>query len=171
MRLKTALLATTALFVYSCSGTNIVAESEINKTGETGVTGTAIFINENNKLRMVVEIKGMQNKTHAVHIHEIGECGDEGRAAAGHWNPTKENHGRWGINVHHSGDIGNINTDSNGYGKITVVDTSNRWSIGGSKNTSVIGRSIIVHANTDDGTSQPTGNAGGRVGCGVIKKP
>ena len=171
MRLKTALLATIALFVYSCSDINIVAKSEINKIGETGVTGTAIFINENNKLRMVVEIKGMQNKTHAVHIHEIGECGDEGRAAAGHWNPTKENHGRWGINEHHSGDIGNINTDSSGYGKITVVDTSNRWSIGGSKNTSVIGRSIIVHANTDDGTSQPTGNAGGRVGCGVIKKP
>ena len=58
MKLKTALLATTTLFVYSCSGTNIVAESEINKIGETGVTGTAIFINENNKLRIVVEIKG-----------------------------------------------------------------------------------------------------------------
>ena len=120
---------------------------------------------------MVVEIKGKQNKTHAVHIHEIGECGDEGRAAAGHWNPTKEKHGRWGIKEHHSGDVGNINTDSNGYGKITVVDTNNRWSAGGSKNTNVIGRSIIVHANIDDGTSQPTGNAGLRVGCGVIKKP
>ena len=144
MRLKTALLATIALFVYSCSDINIVAESEINKIGKTGVTGTAIFINENSKLRLVVEIKGVQNKTHAVHIHEIGECGDGGRAASGHWNPTKENHGRWGINEHHSGDIGNINTDSSGYGKITVVDTSNRWSIGGNKNTSVIGRSIIV---------------------------
>ena len=63
MRLKIAPLAITALFVYSCSGINIVAESEINKIGETGVTGTAIFINENNKLRVVVEIKGKQNKT------------------------------------------------------------------------------------------------------------
>ena len=67
MRLKTALLATITLFVYSCSDINIVAESEINKIGETGVTGTAIFINDNNKLRMVVEIKGMHNKTHALH--------------------------------------------------------------------------------------------------------
>ena len=104
------------------------------------------------------------------HGGAVGLAG-EGRAAAGHWNPTQEKHGRWGIKEHHSGDVGNINTDSNGYGKITVVDTNNRWSAGGSKNTNVIGRSIIVHANIDDGTSQPTGNAGFRVGCGVIKKP
>ena len=68
------------------------------------------------------------------------------------------------------GDIGNIKIDDRGKGKISITDKSGRWSIGGSPETDIIGKAIVVHVGMDDMASQPTGAAGARIGCGVIKK-
>jgi Cu-Zn family superoxide dismutase len=84
----------------------------------------------------------------------------------GHWNPTKENHGKWGEGNYHSGDIGNIQLDGSGKGEITMK--TNRWTIGGDSLTNVLNHGIIVHSGIDDYKSQPSGNAGSRIGCGVI---
>ena len=86
----------------------------------------------------------------------------------GHWNPTDEPHGKWGVPPFHSGDIGNINVGSDGVGRLLELATKDRWSIGGPPETNILGKAIIVHAGEDDFKSQPSGDAGKRVGCGVI---
>ena len=105
----------------------------------------------------------------AVHLHGVGDCSaDDATSSGGHWNPTEENHGKWGEPPFHSGDIGNIKVDDSGKGRLTLIDQHNRWSIGGPPETNVIGRAVVVHQGKDDMTSQPSGAAGKRTGCGPV---
>ena len=137
---------------------------------DTTVNGTACFETQpDGKVKMTLDITvdKMANKSVAVHIHEKSDRGEHGGHAGGHWNPTNEQHGKWGSSSYHSGDFGNINLDATGKGTLEV--TSDRWSIGGDEKTNVIDKSIIVHSGVDDYTSQPSGNSGSRIGCGVIK--
>ena len=136
---------------------------------DTTVNGTVQFTQDGNRVRMNLQITVPQkaNQSVAVHIHEHGECGNMGKEAMGHWNPTNESHGKWGSGSFHSGDIGNISLDANGRGSLQLE--SDRWSIGGDARTNILDRSIIVHSGVDDYTSQPSGNSGERIGCGVIR--
>jgi len=118
------------------------------------------------EMTLSVMFPKMANKTVAVHLHEHGDCGDAGKGAHGHWNPTNETHGKWGTAAYHSGDIGNVQLDAEGTGTVTV--SSDRWTIGGDDKTNILGRAVIVHSGVDDYKTQPTGNAGSRIGCGVI---
>ena len=133
------------------------------------LTGKAVFTEEaGGKIMLKVEIEGIAPGTHAVHIHEKGDCSAaDGASAGGHWNPTAEAHGKWGTSPYHRGDIGNIEVGADGKGSITL--TTDAWAIGAGTPNDIIGKAIIVHANADDFKTQPTGNAGGRIGCGVIK--
>ena len=136
----------------------------------TTLTGTADFTQQNGKVKMVLNITclTMANKSVAVHLHEMGDCGDMGKMAHGHWNPTNQQHGKWGSGSFHSGDIGNVSLDAAGNG--TLEMETDLWSIGGDDKTNILNRSVIVHGGVDDFTTQPTGNAGSRIGCGVITK-
>lgn len=137
---------------------------------DTTVEGTASFDVENGKVKMVLNlnIPKMANKEVAVHLHEHGDCGDMGKDAHGHWNPTNQEHGKWGSAAFHLGDIGNVQLDGEGKGSLTME--TDLWSIGGDANTDIVGKAFIVHSGVDDYKSQPTGNAGSRIGCGVITK-
>lgn len=137
---------------------------------DTTVSGTVHFEQEGNKVEMKLEISvpSKANQSVAIHIHEHGDCGDMGKGAMGHWNPTNQSHGKWGSSSFHAGDIGNINLDDKGNGKMELE--TDLWSIGGDSKTDILGKSIIVHSGVDDYTSQPSGNSGERIGCGVIKK-
>lgn len=137
---------------------------------DTTVEGTVRFAQEGNGVRMDLQITVPKkaNQSVAVHIHEHGDCGDMGKHAGGHWNPTGENHGRWGSGAFHSGDIGNIQLDGNGVGSMQL--TSDRWSMGGDAKTDILGKTIIVHSGVDDYNSQPSGNSGERIGCGAIQR-
>jgi Cu-Zn family superoxide dismutase len=137
---------------------------------DTTVTGTVRFDQNNGKVKMTLQISvpSKANQSVAVHIHENGACGDMGKAAGGHWNPTNQNHGKWGSGQFHLGDIGNVTLDAQGNG--TMELETDLWSIGGDANKDILGKGIIVHGGTDDYTSQPSGNAGSRIGCGVINK-
>lgn len=148
-----------------------VAQAKLATTADGKDMGTAKFYQlADGKIRMDLEITfpARADSTVAVHFHEHGDCGNMGENAHGHWNPTKESHGKWGSAAYHSGDIGNIQLDSKGHGSITV--TSDRWNTKNDDLKNIIGRGIIVHGGTDDYTTQPTGNSGPRVGCGVIIK-
>jgi Cu-Zn family superoxide dismutase len=115
-----------------------------------------------------VDVEGASPGTHAVHIHETADCSaPDGKSAGGHWNPAKEQHGEWGKEHHHLGDIGNLNVAADGKGTITL--TTDKWTLGGGKDNDVLGHSLIVHEKVDDFTTQPTGNAGARQGCAVLK--
>lgn len=136
---------------------------------DTTVDGTASFTEADGKtkLELSITIPKMANKSVAVHIHEHGDCGDAGKNTHGHWNPTGKQHGKWGSGEFHSGDIGNVTLDANGKGTLTME--TDLWSVGGDANKDVTNKAIIVHSGVDDYTSQPAGNAGSRIGCGLIE--
>lgn len=137
---------------------------------DTTVSGTVHFNQDGNEVKMKLEISVPKKagQSVAVHIHEHGDCGDMGKGAMGHWNPTGQQHGKWGSASFHAGDIGNINLDDKGNGSLELK--TDLWSLGGSDKTNILDKAIIVHSGVDDYTTQPSGNSGERIGCGVIKK-
>ena len=175
-----------SLFFIACNNANSKndTESTETKTAETAhavailnatmpdttLTGTADFVTQNGKVKLTVtlSIPTLKNKSVAVHIHDMADCGDMGKGAHGHWNPTNQQHSKWGTGSFHLGDIGNVSLDSTGKG--TLQMETDLWTIGGDVKTNVLNHSIIVHSGMDDFTSQPAGNAGSRIGCGVIEK-
>jgi len=148
-----------------------IASATLSETADNSKTiGTAKFYElSDGQIKMDLEINfaSRADSNVAVHFHEHGDCGNMGENTHGHWNPTKENHGKWGSSAYHSGDIGNIVLDDKGRGSVSV--TTDRWNIKEGDIKNIIGRGIIVHGGTDDYVTQPTGNSGPRVGCGVIE--
>ncbi|MYF97613.1 superoxide dismutase family protein [Candidatus Poribacteria bacterium] len=147
--------------------TPIQANAVIGSLGDSGVTGTAVFTQNDDMITLIIEVMGASPGLHGVHIHEKGDCSaPDGSSAGGHWNPTNVDHGKWGVGEFHLGDIGNINVGEDGSGSISL--TTDLWEIGTGSDVDVVGKGIIVHADPDDFISQPSGNAGARIGCGVI---
>lgn len=137
---------------------------------DTSLNGTATFNRQSDgkvKMNLQITVPSKANQSVAVHIHEHGNCGDTATHAGGHWNPTGVNHGKWGEGSFHSGDIGNITLDAEGRGSIDIE--TDLWTIGGDARTNILDKTIIVHGGVDDFTSQPSGNSGTRIGCGIIK--
>ena len=101
------------------------------------------------------------------HIHEKGGCSAaDASSAGGHFNPTAQAHGRAGQGAHHAGDTDNIVADARGVARVNAHVAG--VTLGGGAANDIAGRAIIVHAAADDYATQPTGNAGARVACGVI---
>lgn len=138
---------------------------------DTTVNGTVRFETESDgevKMKLEITIPAKANQTVAVHIHEHGNCGDTAHHAGGHWNPTNAQHGKWGSSAFHAGDIGNIMLDASGKGTLELE--TRLWSVGGDAQKNILDKTIIVHGGMDDYTSQPSGNSGTRIACGVITK-
>jgi Cu-Zn family superoxide dismutase len=149
------------------AGPKAVAKLE-SRSGST-VTGKATFIKQGRSVAMVVVMEGLTPGPHAIHLHEKGDCSaPDGSSAGGHWNPSAENHGKWANAPFHHGDIGNLVADAKGKAQLRLESVL--WTIGDGKPSDVVGHAVIVHADEDDFTTQPTGNAGGRVACGVIQQ-
>ena len=147
-----------------------IAQASLNSTANNEGIGSAKFYSLANgriKMDLGINMSGRADSTVAVHFHEHGDCGNMGENTHGHWNPTDEPHGKWESASYHSGDIGNIKLDSKGHAKLSV--TTDRWNVTEGDMKNIIGRGIIVHGGTDDYTTQPTGNSGPRIGCGVIE--
>ena len=104
----------------------------------------------------VARLSGLTPGIHAIHIHEKSDCtAADGSSAGGHWNPTHVKHGKWEDAEHHKGDIGNFIADENGNATINLK--TSQWCIGcGDVNKDILGKGLIVHANPDDYTTQPT---------------
>lgn len=119
----------------------------------------------NGKTRLAGTIRGLPPGRHGIHVHEFGDCSGPGaEAAGGHLNPHDRPHGApWGA-VHHAGDLGNIEADSDGVAEIRI-ETDVLTIRGG--DAELIGRALIVQADPDDFT-QPAGHTGARLACGVI---
>ena len=144
------------------------ATAVIGPASGSDLSGTAIFTQNGDTITLVVEIQNVSPGLHAVHIHEKGDCSaPDGTSAGGHWNPTNVAHGKWGEGEFHLGDIGNMTVSEEGTGRIEL--TTNLWEIGTGSDIDIVGRGIIVHAGADDFTSQPSGAAGARIGCGAIE--
>jgi Cu-Zn family superoxide dismutase len=149
------------------AGAKAVAELE-SRSGST-VTGKVTFTQHEGKVSMKVVVNGLTPGNHAIHLHDKGDCSaPDATSAGGHWNPSSEDHGKWGHAPFHHGDIGNLVADAKGKAELKVE--SDLWTLGDGKPKDVVGHSVVVHAKEDDFTTQPTGNAGGRVACGVIQR-
>ena len=145
----------------------IQAIAIIGPASDSIVTGTATFTRSGDQITLTIDIQNASLGSHGVHIHENGDCSSpDGKSAGGHWNPTDVAHGKWGVGEYHLGDLGNITVGEDGTGSFEL--TTDLWEIGTGSDIDVVGKGIIVHADADDFTSQPSGNAGARVGCGVI---
>jgi len=133
----------------------------------SSVSGTVDFTELNDgEILVRVNLDGVPPGVHGFHVHENGDCSaNDGTSAGGHFNPDAKQHGGPHATSHHAGDLGNVTANDSGEVRTEMV-TSSITLDGGSH--SVIGRAVILHAKPDDLTSQPTGNAGGRIACGVI---
>jgi superoxide dismutase, Cu-Zn family len=134
-------------------------------TEGNSVTGTVVFTKVAGGVKVVADLQGLTPGKHGIHIHECGDCSAaDGTSAGGHFNPSGMNHGAPMDAMRHEGDMGNILADASGKAHLEYIDKD----ISFEGVTSIIGRSVIVHKNEDDLKTQPTGNAGARVACGVI---
>lgn len=131
------------------------------------VSGTATLTDTPEGLKLTAQVAHVSPGTHGFHVHQYGNCEDVGKAAGGHYNPDGVKHGflpKDGLTGAHAGDLGNIEIGADGTGRVELTLQNLRLSGG---KYSVGGRAIVLHEKADD-FGQPTGNAGGRIGCGVI---
>jgi Cu-Zn family superoxide dismutase len=136
---------------------------------DSKATGKVSFMEREGTVTMDAKVMGLSPGAHAIHIHEKADCtSPDGKSSGGHWNPTFEDHGKWGgANGYHRGDIGNFEANAQGEGFVSI--TTDLWCIGcDDPNKNILGKAIIVHQGEDDFTSQPSGDAGARVSCGGI---
>ncbi len=163
-----------AIFVQaSCASSAVAPQAPqamatiLAKSG-SNVTGTATFTElSTGGVRVHVHIENAPPGANGLHIHEKGDCSDpKAMSAGGHFNPGGLPHAGPMDLKRHAGDLGNIEIKSDGKGDIDI--SSDLLTVKPGPN-SVVGRSVVFHENADDLKTQPTGNAGGRLGCGVIR--
>jgi superoxide dismutase, Cu-Zn family len=137
----------------------------LHPTEGSPARGRVTFTREENGIRIHAEVSGLPGKVHGFHVHEFGDCSaPDAESAGGHFDPTDMPHAGPDAEKRHVGDLGNIEADENGKGVYDRLDTH----ISFSGPESIIGRAVVVHERRDDFTTQPTGDAGGRIACGVI---
>jgi len=137
----------------------------ITPTKGNTVHGTVTFEEEKNGIHIVADLTGLTGGKHGFHIHEFGDISsDDGNSAGGHFNPSMMPHSMPKDEKRHSGDMGNIQADEKGNAHLDYIDTVMKLN----GEYSIIGHSVIIHAKEDDFKTQPTGNAGPRIGYGVI---
>jgi Cu-Zn family superoxide dismutase len=159
----TALAAASLALASPAAVTKAVAV--LSPLGSSGVTGTVTFTKADGGVRVQAQLKGLKPGDHGFHIHEFGDCSAaDGASAGGHFNPSAEPHGAPTDAQRHTGDLGNIEASAAGVADLEYTDS--RATLDGAN--SVLGRGVIVHEKGDDLKTQPTGNAGARVACGVI---
>ncbi len=134
----------------------------------SSVTGSIEVSEVAGGLRLVGEVRGLKpGGEHGFHIHEKGDCSAaDASSAGGHFNPDGGPHGHSGSGPHHAGDLPNLKADASGVAKVDLRVAALTLQPGAAR--SAAGRSLVVHRDPDDYASQPAGNSGPRVACGVI---
>jgi Cu-Zn family superoxide dismutase len=164
--LATLALAALAGCQSMSSSEPALASAGLKPTTGNKTVGEVTFEQVGSKVRVAAQVIGLKpNQEHGFHIHEKGDCSSgDGMSAGGHFNPYGKPHGTGA--ERHAGDLPNLKADAKGRAKLSVeldIITVTPGPAG------IVGRGIVVHAQADDYTSQPVGNAGARMACGVIK--
>lgn len=142
------------------------ATAELSPTEGNNVSGTVTFTSLNGAVRVEADIEHLAPGSHGFHIHETGDCSaPDASSAGGHFNPEGAPHGAPTDSVRHVGDLGNIESGADSTATYSRVDSV--LTLSGAN--SIIDRAVVVHEGEDDLTSQPSGDAGARVACGVIE--
>jgi len=159
-----ALLWASAGFAQSAAHADIV-DAQGKKIG------TAAFRASNNGVRIDVNVSGLPPGTRGIHIHSVGKCEGPAFTTAGpHLNPTSKKHGKDSPEGPHAGDLLNLEVNADGLGKASLLDQNVTLGQGQSSLFHEGGTSLVIHANADDYKTDPAGNSGARIACGVIEK-
>lgn len=144
-----------------------MAVATLTPTQGSSVRGLVMFHEHDGHLMVHARLSGLKpNGEQAFHLHDKGDCASaDGSSAGGHFNPDGQPHGPQG-GAHHAGDMPSLKADAQG--NVDQHFALSGPSLDAGQPGYIVGRSVVVHANPDDYTTQPTGNAGGRVACGVI---
>jgi Cu-Zn family superoxide dismutase len=141
------------------------AVAVVHPTQGNTASGVVVFEHGENGVLVTAKLQGLTPGEHGFHIHEFGDCAcPDANCAGSHFNPKNKQHGGPDNQQRHVGDMGNVHADDQGNAQLEYVDPL--ITLNGP--LSVIGRTVIVHEKRDDLVSQPTGDAGARIGCGVI---
>lgn len=143
------------------------AVAKLTPTAGNTAAGFVKFMQKGDNIVVLAEVTGLRpNSKHGFHIHDKGDCSKpDGTGAGGHFNPDASAHGSHDGATRHAGDLPNLTADASGRARLRHEISGVRLDLG---HYGIIGRGMIVHAAPDDYTSQPAGNAGARIACGVI---
>lgn len=187
--MKTALLAASAALVLAACASSPSTDAPATGAESTGapatstareasvvlapasgslVSGRLAAMPMGGGVHFTGEIGGLTpGGTHAIHVHETGDCSAaDASSAGGHFNPTGQPHGQVGTPTHHAGDMNNLVANAQGVARVDVH--AQNVTLGGGAANDIAGRAVIVHAKADDYRSQPSGDAGARVACGLV---
>ncbi len=170
MHLLPAKLLAVAVVVASMSHPALAADptkavAVLVPTEGMKVSGTVMFEQMEDGVKVTGTVKGLTPGKHGFHVHEFGDLtSPDGKSAGGHFNPTDAPHAAPDAEMHHAGDLGNIEANQEGVATIDLTDKMLKMEGA----TSILGRGLVVHAGEDDMKSQPSGDAGARVAVGVI---
>jgi superoxide dismutase, Cu-Zn family len=144
------------------------ATAALQPTQGSKAFGEATFEQMGDHVHVIVNAQGLKpNQEHGFHIHEAGDCSSgDGMSAKGHFNTAGKPHGNPTASEHHAGDLPALKADKDGRAKLDAMVEGITLAPGP---TSIVGRGLIIHADPDDYQTQPTGNSGARIACGVIK--
>lgn len=162
---KFAFVSILVLIAGCASSNRPMASAMLTPISGSTATGTVHFQElSDGSVDVTADLTRVPAGVHGFHVHDKGDCSDNGNAAGGHFNPMNMPHAAPDAQSHHAGDFGNVTADANG----EIHTKFNTRSITvHSGMTSVVGHAVILHANPDDLTTQPSGNAGPRIACGV----
>jgi Cu-Zn family superoxide dismutase len=161
--------ASVTVLLAGCAGMDASgpkASATLESRSGSSVTGTVSFQSTGKKVRVEASIAGLTPGEHGFHVHEVGDCSAaDATSAKGHFNPATKAHGHHGSAERHAGDMPNLVADSSGKATLSVeLDTLSLTE----GPMGILNRSVVIHADPDDYKSQPAGNSGKRVACGVI---
>jgi Cu-Zn family superoxide dismutase len=145
---------------------HLVARARLQPAAGQDVQGEVLFRETDQGVRVQVVAHGLTPGQHGFHVHEIGDCSAPDFESAGaHFDPAGKPHGEPSSDSH-AGDLGNVEADSKGTVETVMMARHVELDPG---QRSIVGKAIVIHAQPDDLASQPSGNAGARVACGVIE--
>jgi len=173
--MRRARLILVALSLAGCAGLGMQSSDDAavadvkNAAGQS--VGTARFTQAGSVVRILVEAKGLPPGPHAVHVHAVGKCDPPDFASAGpHFNPLNKQHGALNPQGSHAGDLPNITVAPDGTGRMETTTEQLTLGSGPLSVWDADGSALVIHANPDDFKTDPTGNAGNRIACGVLVK-
>ena len=170
--MKTLIAAAVSVAALSACQTTppapLIATAQLQPTKGNKTFGEATFEQVGDKVKVVVFVQGLRpGQEHGLHIHEVGDCSSgDGMSTKGHFNPHGKPHAAHSSAERHAGDLPSLRANKDGRANVQIELDIITLKPGPAN---IVGRGVIVHADPDDFKTQPTGNAGARIACGVIR--
>ena len=172
--MRRAAIVMLSSLLAGCAGMQTAGDSSATadlRTAAGQSVGTAQLTQVGNAVRIILEARGLPPGLHGVHVHAVGKCEPPDFTSAGpHFNPTGRQHGALNPQGSHAGDLPNLNVGSDGTGRFETATEQITLGTGPTALWDADGSALVIHAAPDDFKTDPTGNSGARLACGVVTK-